>query len=171
MRALLLVAAAAGCTTTHVVPQPLTSAELSSLNELVWDREVELRLAGQDVLGRDLTLGSEAEWTDREGERQRAPLQALRSVRFSSSYASGRGALEGAGIGLLGGGALGAAIGFASGDDTCPPPSRGMCLFRFSAGQKAAFLAIGFGALGLVAGSVIGAVIGHQDEVEFTSSR
>jgi hypothetical protein len=46
-----------------------------------------------------------------------------------------------------------------------------LCIIRFSAAQKAGFLAIGFGALGLVAGSVIGAVIGHQDEVEFTSSR
>ena len=142
------------------------------MNELVWDREVELRLAGQEVRGRDLTLGSEAEWTDREGERQRAPLQALRSVRFSSSYASGRGALEGAGIGLLGGGALGAAIGFASGDDTChSSPSRWCLAPQFSAAQKAAFLAIGFGALGLVAGSLIGALIGHHEEVEFASSR
>lgn len=148
------------------------------MNELVWDREVELRLAGQEVRGRDLTLGSEAEWTDREGQRQRAPLQALRSVRFASAQASGRGALEGAAIGLLSGAALGALIGFASGDD-CP---RGGCFlsfsapqktpaFGFSAAQKAAFGVIGFGALGLVAGSVIGAVIGHRDEVEFTSSR
>ena len=139
------------------------------MNELVWDREVELRLAGQEVRGRDLTLGSEAEWTDREGQRQRAPLQALRSVRFSPAYASGRGALEGAGIGLLSGGALGAAIGFASGDDTCPP--RSFCIMRFSAAQKAGILAVGFGALGLVAGSLVGAVVGHRDEVQFTSSR
>src|SRR5215510_165863 len=123
MRALLLVAAA-GCTTTHVVPQPLTSAEVSGLNELVWDREVEVRLPGQEVRGRDLILGSEAEWTDREGQRQRAPLEALRSVRFSSAYASGRGALEGAAIGLFSGAAVGALIGFASGDDTCPPSNR-----------------------------------------------
>ncbi|HYV64952.1 MAG TPA: hypothetical protein VE964_01835 [Myxococcales bacterium] len=168
MRALLLVAAA-GCTTTHVVPQPLTSAEVSGLNELVWDREVELRLAGQEVRGRDLTLGSEVVWTDGEGQRQRAPLQALQSLRFSPAYGSGRGALEGAGIGLLGGGLLGAAIGFASGDDTCPP--RGLCVIHFSGAQKAAFLAIGFGALGLVAGSLVGAVIGHREQVDFASSR
>jgi len=145
------------------------------MNESAWDRQAELRLDGQNVDARDLKLGTEAVWTDNRGERQRVPVEALRSVRFVSR---GRGMAEGAVIGLLSGAAIGALIGYGSGDD-CP---RGGCslslsgpqkgpMFGFSATQKAAFGAIGFGALGLVTGSVIGAFVGHREDVEFTSSR
>ena len=172
MRALLLIAAA-GCTTTSVVSKPPTSAELSSMNESVLNREAELRIDGQEVHGRNLTLGTEAVWTDNQGQRQQVPIEALRSVRFVSH---GRGMAEGAAIGLLSGAALGALIGYGSGDDHCPPGGGGggqlfgSC-FGFSAAQKAAFGAIGFGALGLVTGSVIGAFLGHREDVQFSSSR
>jgi hypothetical protein len=165
---MLLFLAAAGCTTTHVVQRPPTSAELSGFNTSVRDREVELRVAGQEVRGRDLTLGAEAAWTDAKGQLERAPLEALQSVRFlSPGSARARGALDGAGLGLLTGGALGAAIGFASGDDT---PCRCFSL-RFSAPQKAGFLAIGFGSVGLLAGLIAGHLVGHHDEFQFTSPR
>jgi hypothetical protein len=115
----LLVLAAAGCTTTYVVQTAPTSAQLSGFNASLRDREVELRLADDKVRGRDLTLGAEATWTVAKGQPRRVPLKELQSVRFlSPRYAHERGALEGAAFGLLTGAAVGAAIGFASGDDT-----------------------------------------------------
>jgi len=165
MRVLIFLAAA-GCTTTYVVQRPPTSAQVSSFNASLREREVKLRLADREVRGRDLTLGAEAAWTDAGGQPQRVPLEALQSARFlSPGYPRWRGALEGAAFGVLTGAALGAAIGFASGDDTCP--ATGWCFLRFSASQKAGLFAIGIGAVGLLAGFIAGGLRGHHDELEF----
>jgi hypothetical protein len=167
----LLVLAAAGCTTTYVVQTPPTSAQLSGFNASLRDREVELRLAEGKVRGRDLTLGAEATWTDAKGQPHRVPLEALQSVRFlSPKYAHERGASEGAVFGLLTGAAVGAAIGFASGDDTCP--ATGWCFGpHFSASKKAGLFAIGLGAVGLLSGLIGGGLRGHHDELELNSPR
>lgn len=166
---MVLILAAAGCTTTHVVQRPPASAELSTLNESLRDREVDIRVSGQAVRGRDLTLGTEATWTDEQGKRQQVPLDALERVRFlSPGHPRGRGALEGGALGLLSGAAVGAAIGFASGKDTCG--SSGGCLFQFSASEKAALGAIGLGAIGVLAGFIAGGLHGHHDELDFTSA-
>ena len=77
----------------------------------------------------------------------------------------GRGAREGAVIGLAAGATAGALVGFASGDDG--PCGNFSCVVGFTAGQKAA---IG-GVLGAVSGTLIGlavgALLGHVDRYEF----
>ena len=85
-----------------------------------------------------------------------ARMQVSRGGRPRSTL---RGAAIGLGIGAVGG----ALLGYSAGDDRCPPgnPNEGFfgwngCLALFSAGDKAAMGAIGFGALGGLVGAVIG---------------
>lgn len=77
----------------------------------------------------------------------------------------GRGALEGAGLGLLAGAAGGAVVGLASGDD---PPCADQDLFclSFSAGDKAAILGLYGAGVGALAGLVIGGLAGSHDVYE-----
>jgi hypothetical protein len=165
---MLLVLAAAGCTTTYAVQRPPPAAQISAFNESLRDRDVDLRVGGQDVHGRDLTLGTEATFIDAQGKRQQVPLEAVERVRFlSPGHPNGRGALEGGAIGLLGGAALGATLGFVSGNDTCSNSGLGSCILHFSASQKAAIGAIGLGAVGVLAGFIAGGLHGHHDELEF----
>ncbi len=58
--------------------------------------------------------------------------------------------LKGAGVGLLVGAAVGAIVGYADGDN---PPTQ---LFRVTAGEKAVFLGIGMGGVGVVLGAIAG---------------
>jgi hypothetical protein len=90
------------------------------------------------------------------------------NMRSYTTVSHGRGAVEGLALGVLGGVAIGAGIGFASGDDTCPESS--FCILRFSAGDKAVLGAIGFGSIGLGLGTLIGAVIGSRDVYELDSA-
>jgi hypothetical protein len=60
----------------------------------------------------------------------------------------------------------GGLIGFASGDD---PPGSGF--FTFTAGEKAAFGAIGFGVLGGIIGGIAGAVSTHERWVQIPLDR
>jgi len=64
--------------------------------------------------------------------------------------------LKRTGVGLLAGAGIGALLGFASGDDTCP--SGGWCILQYSAGEKAMMGAVAFGAFGGVAGLLLGAI-------------
>lgn len=68
------------------------------------------------------------------------------------------GFFKGIGYGLVIGGASGALLGFASGDDD---PG----WFSFTADEKAAMGAMGFGILGAVTGGVIGLIKGMDDSV------
>jgi hypothetical protein len=65
--------------------------------------------------------------------------------------------LESTGVGLLAGAGIGALIGLASGDDTCPSGS--WCILQFSAGEKAEMGAVAFGVLGGVAGLAMGWIV------------
>ncbi|HET7899252.1 MAG TPA: hypothetical protein VFL47_16310 [Flavisolibacter sp.] len=77
-------------------------------------------------------------------------MAKLAMIKFRKKGAPGRGALIGAVVGI----GIGAGIGFASGDD---PPDQ---WFSFTAGEKAASLAL----LGVVLGTPIGAIIGSNSE-------
>jgi len=69
--------------------------------------------------------------------------------------------LPGLGYGVLGGAALGAILGFASGDD---PPNQ---FLSFSASDKAVILGVLFAGVGLVIGGIIGAATPESDlEIE-----
>jgi len=75
----------------------------------------------------------------------------------------GRGALEGGGIGALGGIAAGVILGFAAGDDPCDENVERDCYYAFTAGQNAMIFGIIFGGLGGLGGLVVGAIIGSRD--------
>lgn len=77
-----------------------------------------------------------------------------------------RGALQGAGIGVLAGAAAGAAFGYSRGDDACGVDDDASCLELFTAKDKAVFGAIGVGAIGALGGLVLGAVVGSRDVYE-----
>ncbi len=77
-----------------------------------------------------------------------------------------RGALEGAGVGLLVGAAGGAVVGYASGDDPPCSDESWFCL-SFSAGEKAEILGVYAGGLGAVSGLVLGGLIGSRSVYEY----
>ncbi|MBK9036082.1 MAG: hypothetical protein IPL61_33365 [Myxococcales bacterium] len=85
----------------------------------------------------------------------------------ADSVDHGRGALEGAGIGLLTGAATGAVAGLVDGDDPPCLDTDWFC-FRFDAGEKAVVLGLAGGSVGAVAGLVLGALVGSRDTYERT---
>lgn len=78
------------------------------------------------------------------------------------------GALEGLGLGILAGAAVGVAIGFAEGDDECNT-SRGedFCYYSNTAAENAALGGIILGVLGGVIGLAVGAARGSRYVYEF----
>ena len=85
-----------------------------------------------------------------KNETRSVPIAAL--SRLDVSTGRHRHTLQGAGIGGLGGAALGAISGYASGDDD---PNQFLAM---TAGGKAALGAVLIGGVGLVVGSVVGAL-------------
>jgi hypothetical protein len=81
----------------------------------------------------------------------------------------GRGAAQGLLVGLLVGVGAGIAIGFAAGDDEPCPDDGHLCLFNFTAGDKAAIWGILLGALGLGTGAVIGYTHGARDVYDLST--
>jgi hypothetical protein len=109
-------------------------------------------------------------------QSQTVATTEIKMIRFKKS---GRGTLQGLGIGILTGAALGAIIGFAAGDDPpCKPVSndflgigQGLCdAFRMSAAEKAAAGAIIGGAAGALVGVTTGALVGSKDKYRFQAS-
>jgi len=69
-------------------------------------------------------------------------------------------ALSGAVLGILIGGAAGAALGYSKHDD----PTYGTG-FHFSAGEEALFFGIVFGGLGMMIGGIFGGVVGTDKKI------
>lgn len=76
----------------------------------------------------------------------------------------GAGALDGLAWGGLAGGLVGAIVGYADGDDHCDGE---LCIFEFSATDKAILGSLVFGGLGGVVGAITGAIIGATDVYEY----
>jgi len=103
-----------------------------------------------------------------------APHEALRDdicsileeVRAIEVRRPGRGAIEGLGLGLLSGAAIGAISGYIEGGD---PPSGCMVFVcvPLTAGEKAVVAGTVLGLSGALTGLLIGAIIGHRDRYEF----
>jgi len=74
------------------------------------------------------------------------------------------GALEGLGLGVLIGGATGAVLGYADGDDEC---MNDHCWFALDAGGKAMIGGVVLGALGGIIGLAAGAMRGSHYVYEF----
>ena len=80
-----------------------------------------------------------------------------------------RGALEGAGVGLLAGAATGAVVGFASGDDE-PCGAQDFFCLSFTAREKAVGLGLYGAGIGAVGGLVLGGLIGSRTAYEHEDS-
>lgn len=102
-----------------------------------------------------------------DGDRTLAvPLGDIRGVVVRRH---GRGALEGAAIGLLAGAGTGALFGL-SGDDPdrgCNPPDTNLCLGPATARDKAVLGALLLGAAGTALGLAIGLAVGQVDRYLF----
>jgi len=170
--AMLLLGA---CTTVTSASRPPAENDVERINLALRDREVELRLGSdhQEVVVGTAVLVEPAGvvWTDRTGQRLRAPAELLHSLNYlSPEHPRVRGFWEGGGMGVAGGGALGVVIGLASGDDPPCGSEQFFCL-RGSRGEKAVVGGVILGLLGLVVGGSIGVAVGHHDQVEFTATR
>ncbi|GHA74456.1 thiamine pyrophosphate-dependent enzyme [Pontibacter akesuensis] len=97
------------------------------------------------------------------------PVSSISKIQVRKKGKVARGVL----LGALGGMAVGAIVGYASGDDTCPPGS--WCLFQLSAGDKAVIggvTGIGPGmALGALASSGKKTTIINGDQTLYTNAR
>jgi hypothetical protein len=92
---------------------------------------------------------------------------ALADASKVTEIRRGRGALEGLGIGVLLGGAAGAAIGYADGDDECT----GLCLFKTSAAEKAVVAGVFVGTIGGLIGLLVGVARGSRDVYDLEAAR
>lgn len=77
------------------------------------------------------------------------------------------GGVQGFGIGFLLGGIPGAALGYAGGDDECDENGHSLCLFTFTAREKAVLGGMFWGLLGGAAGLLVGAIRGQRTVYEF----
>ena len=79
------------------------------------------------------------------------PSNSIKDIKFKRTASVGRGAAVGGVTGFF----LGLIIGFASGDDECPPGS--WCIYQATAGEKGLAGGLVLGATGSVVGVIIGA--------------
>jgi len=86
------------------------------------------------------------------GDEVRIPSNSIKQVGFKRKASVGRGAAIGGITGLV----LGLAIGYSSGDDTCPSGS--FCIYESTAEEKALAGGLVFCAGGTIVGVIIGAV-------------
>jgi hypothetical protein len=122
-------------------------------------------LSGSDIqIARDSTF-----WRDlTTNKKQSIATSEVSNIIIKKSD---RGALEGAGLGLLFGGVAGAVIGFASGDD--PGVGKGGFeeIVAYTAGQKAFGYGIVLGGAGGLLGLYIGAAVGSKDKFVVNASK
>jgi len=153
------------CSTVVASQRPTSNDAARELNRLL-DAELVTVTTSPDGTRRARVEVGEQQTVlidDRNQTRRTVPTAALRTLELPRQH--GRGALDGAVLGVLGGALLGATMGLASGDDTCNPQQ--WCIFKFSAAQKAEFGAALLGAGGLLIGALVGAAIGHSTILEF----
>jgi hypothetical protein len=154
--AAVLLALAAGCTTTRAINRtasPEGATSRAALNEAAAGRAAEVALVGGDTLRAEgLVLGADTTtWIEPASGRMRdLPTADIRSVRL---FNRGRGAFEGAGLGLAVGVVSGAVLGALAYEEPGPDEP---CFVACSRGGEASLGAV---ALGLIA-APIGLVAG-----------
>jgi hypothetical protein len=97
----------------------------------------------------------------RQGAEYRTiPLGTVQQIKV---VRHGRGALDGALIGLVAGGLSGVLLGYSAGD------SRNLddCGYPCKAGDKAQFAGLIFAGIGTAVGALVGAAVGHRDLLVF----
>jgi hypothetical protein len=156
----------AGCTITHHVQRPQT---VEQLDPIVWKKRDAITLLYERPAGATSAVPPALPAAaDRvRGGGDEAPLLEVSNLRGYDVKRRWPGALEGLGLGILGGALAGAAIGSSIGSD---PPCNGMdgCVDGFSGSDWA----LAFGLVGAFAGSVVGPLIGllvgHTDRYVFS---
>lgn len=155
-RTVLFVVAA--CTHRHHIVDVPTGASVT----------VE-RIDGSEVEGRLADHPTQVVFVDKRGHI--IPTERIARV---VDIDRGRGAFEGATIVGVAATAVGAAIGYADGDDKCGEicvsSCSELCILTFTAREKAAMTGALFGMVGAGAGAIIGAVIGSRDVYLFGDS-
>jgi hypothetical protein len=145
------------CTSTRTFQRPLDAAAFAKLKEELPPRAEVTWSDGstskQEPASGILVCGAHATWVHAAtNENREVPEEALRSIEWTSRS---RGAGQGFLIGGIGAAALGAALGFASGNDPACGREVFFC-FRSTAAEKA----LGAGVIGLLGGGLVGALIG-----------
>lgn len=156
---LVLSVTSLGCTHTQTVHT--NTKQFAELQQTATNERVTVTLADrrsyQGVEMVELTSDS-ASWRGRNETAFSVPTSEVFAIRIEKKN-RGRGALEGFGLGLLGGGLLGAFVGLASD----PGP-------YFTTGESMGIAATGIGALGGLVGILIGAVDGSKKAYRIESS-
>jgi hypothetical protein len=144
-----LAAALAACSTTHRVPAARLPAKAAEPDAIAF-----VATPSGEVHGS--VSGTEPLWLAPDGAPKIVldPAQLAR-VRFVSH---GRGALEGFGLGGLGGLALGLGLGLAAGDG---PES---CLVLCTREERAAAGGLTLGVIAGAVGLIVGLATGHHDD-------
>lgn len=120
------------------------------------------RSDGTSLRGTGLALGHDTlDWSDpRSGIAHEVPTSDIDRVTFRDH---GKGGLEGLGLGLLAGAALGVFLGVAQADEQCVSP----CATVTSEGKAFVGGVIGAG-VGAVLGGALGYVAGHREAYTFS---
>jgi hypothetical protein len=157
----------AGCTHVHPADPTAAGTDLDHVNAKLADRVVRVRLLdGTELLAHDVSLSAdsvsmrpqmipEADWW--LGPRRALPASEVGSLEVTRR---GRGALDGALLGL----GIGCASGAAIGVSLFP---RGPILFT-TAGQVATLGGVLFGVLGTGLGLLVGGSVGSTDVYDLT---
>ena len=149
--ALLLGTVLAGC--THTQPLHVSSpAERAAFNAQAEGTEARIALVdGTPSTGHSVRVAPDVtRWTDLQTGPRSAPTSEIASIRYVDR---GRGALEGAGLGLVGGGLIGGLVGTDGGAE----PDE-MEVFTVTPEQ----ILLGFAIIGTVIGAVVGMARGHR---------
>jgi hypothetical protein len=151
------------CVTTAHVERPSTLDECCSKNATVVYGPAAPVPARAELLRVDVEkLQVRGVWA---GDERSPTYLKVGDIKAIEVRKHGRGAREGAIIGLVAGTTAGALVGFASGDDM--PCGNFSCVVGFSSGQKAVIGGVLGAVTGTVLGLAVGAVLGHVDRYEF----
>jgi hypothetical protein len=92
------------------------------------------------------------------------PSNSIKGIKFKRTASVGRGAAVGGVTGFF----VGLIIGFASGDDECPPGS--FCIYQATAAEKGLAGGIVLGAAGSVVGVIVGAA-SHTQKIKINGDQ
>ncbi len=147
-------------TPTRAVSEPPRVEGIASGGEAAADQ-----FPPEEAASKPLLYGELLHFTSERGRPREVPIDAVGSIQVDIDHVGG--AFDGAGLGLLAGVGVGAVLGFALGSDRPLAPGSDCGPCSFTAGQKAVFLGIAGGVVGVGVGLLVGAIVGHRHVVEF----
>jgi hypothetical protein len=152
-----------GCSSSYSVSmagKPDAEYSYLEMNQVLQGENVTIELKNEGELSaEEVTISNDSmSWVDRGTEA--ASQASIREIRNIVLKSHGTGALEGLGLGVAGGGALGAFVGqIAVGNGG-----------EWGSGAGAAIGLILGGGTGIIVGVITGAIVGHSDSYEFPAA-